>query len=335
MGLKDIKNATIRAVEDLRCNRTFAIAAGLAYYFFLSLFPLMIFMASALSYVPIPNLFEQIMALMARFVPQEAMLMIQSVIKSVLRPPGTGLLSFGIIGTLWVASGGFASLIDALNIAYDVPETRPYWRTRSLAVGLTILVGSLVAVGLGVTLLGPNFAERLSHHVHLSALFVGVWPILRWVIIGTSVVLAVELLYFLAPNVKQKFLLTLPGAVIGVIAWIVVSLGFGIYVREFANYNKTYGTLGGVIALMLWFYLSSVAILIGGEINAELIKAAGKKLKLECPDPIAEAKAKEKMKAVEAVEHKYEGKERRRVAEVVSLEKYTGPERRHSMTQAA
>lgn len=334
MGLLDIKNATFRAVEDLMCNRTFAIAAGLAYYFFLSLFPLMIFMAAALSYIPIPNLFDQILGLMSRFVPQEAMLMLQPVLKSVLHPPGTGLLSFGIIGTLWVASGGFASLIDALNIAYDVPETRPYWRTRSLAVGLTILVGSLVAVGLGVTLLGPNFAVHLSHHVHLSALFVDIWPALRWLIIGASVVFAVELLYFLAPNVKQDFLFTLPGAVIGVSAWILVSLGFGIYVRQFADYNATYGTLGGVIALMLWFYLSAVAILIGAEINAELVKAAGKKLKIKCPDPVAEAKASEKMKAVAAVEHKYDGKDRRRTAEVVSLEKYAGPERRRALKAA-
>src|SRR4051812_17414747 len=188
MGLTDIKNATVRAVEDLMCNRTFAIAAGLAYYFFLSLFPLLIFMAAALSYVPVPNLFEQIMGLMARFVPSQAMLMIQPVIQSVLRPPGSGLLSFGIIGTLWVASSGFASLTDALNIAYDVPETRPYWKTRSLAVALTLIVGSLVAIGLGVTLLGPNFAQRLSHHVHLSALFVHAWPTLRWIVIFGSVV---------------------------------------------------------------------------------------------------------------------------------------------------
>src|SRR3954470_1134990 len=164
MRISAVKDATISAVKDLQCNRTFAIAAGLAYYFFLSLFPLLIFMAAALSYIPLPNLFDQIMALMARFVPSQAMLMIEPVIKSVLRPPGTGLLSFGIIGTLWVASSGFASLTDALNIPYDVPETRPYGKTRSLAVALTLVVGALVAVGLGVTLLGPNFAERLSHH---------------------------------------------------------------------------------------------------------------------------------------------------------------------------
>ena len=328
MGLNDIRHATVHTVEDLMCNRTFAISAGLAYYFFLSLFPLMIFMAAALAYVPIPNLFDQIVSLMARFVPAEAMQMVQPIIKSVLRPSGTGLLSFGIIGTLWVASSGFASLIDALNIAYDVPETRPYWKSRSLGVVLTLVVGSLVAVGLGVTLLGPNFAEHLSHHVHLSALFIHLWPTLRWIIIFGSIVLAVELVYYIGPNVKQKFFFTLPGAIIGVAAWVLISLAFGIYVRQFANYNATYGTLGGVIALMFWFYLSSIAILVGAEINAELIKVAGKKLKIKCPDPIAEAKAHEKIQAVAAIEHKYEGKERRRTAPEKAAEKYPGLDRR-------
>ena len=329
MGLTDIQNATFRAVRDLLCNRVLAISAGLAYFFFLSLFPLMIFLAAVLSHVPIPDFFDQIVALMGRFVPAQAMQAIQPIIASVLRPPGTGLLSFGIIGTLWVASSGFASLIDALNVAYDVPETRAYWKTRSLAVLLTLVVGSLVVIGLGVTLLGPNFAIHLSHHVHLSALFVKAWPGLRWLIIFGSIVLAVELLYYLAPNVKQRFKFTVPGAVIGVVAWIIISLGFGIYVREFANYNATYGTLGGIIALMFWFYLSSIAILVGGEINAELIKTAGKQLKVKCPDPVAEAKAKEKLKAVAAIEHKYEGQDRRRTSPEVAAEKCRRPDRRH------
>ncbi len=329
MGLREIKTATFQAVRDLLCNRVLAISAGLAYFFFLSLFPLLIFLAAVLGYIPVPNLFQQIVDIMAKFVPAQAMQAIQPIIASVLRPPGTGLLSFGIIGALWVASSGFASLIDALNVAYDVPETRPYWKTRSLAVLLTLVVGGLVVIGLGVTLLGPNFALRLSHHIHLSAIFVKSWPILRWIVIFATIVLAVECLYYLAPNVKQRFRFTLPGAVIGVIAWIIISLGFGIYVREFANYNATYGALGGIIALMFWFYLSSIAILVGGEINAELLKAAGKKLKIKCPDPVKEAKEKEKQRAVAAIEHKYEGKDRRRASEEISAEKYPGPERRH------
>ena len=305
MTLSEIKNATISAIKDLWCNRTFAISAGLAYYFFLSLFPLMIFLAAALSYVPIPNLFDQIMNLMARLMPAEGMQAVRPVILAVLRPPGKGLISFGIVGTIWVASSGFSSLIDALNIAYDVPETRPYWKTRGLSVLLTFLVGGLVSIGLAATLMGPRFGELISRHVDVSELFVAVWPALRWGIVLASIILAVELLYFLAPNVKQRFLYTLPGAILGVSIWILVSLGFGIYVRQFANYNATYGTLGGIIALMFWFYLSSVVMLVGAEINSELIKAAGKKLPTKISDPLAEIKAAEKAKALAEIEDRF------------------------------
>jgi membrane protein len=306
MNLRAIKNATVSTVKDLYCNRTFSIAAGLAYYFLLALFPLLIFMAAALSYVPIPNLFNEILNLMARVVPHDAMGVVQRIVHGVLHPPRSGLLSFGIIATLWAASGGFAAMIDALNMAYDVPETRPYWRTRSLAIGLTFAVGGLVVVGLAATLLGPKFGDWLARHMDVGPLFVALWPAMRWSIVLVSIVLAVEMLYFLGPNVKQGFISTLPGAVLGVTVWLAASLGLGIYLRDFANYNATYGTLGGVIALMLWFYTSAVAILIGGEVNSELLKAAGKKLEVKQSDPIAEAKAAEKAKAVAEVEQKFE-----------------------------
>jgi membrane protein len=306
MRLVAVKNATVSAVRDLRCNRTFSIAAGLAYYFLLSLFPLLIFMAAALSYIPIPNLFNEILNLMSKLVPGDAMGVVRRIVHGVLHPPRSGLLSFGIIATLWAASGGFAAMIDALNVAYDVPETRPYWKTRLRAIELTFVVGGLVVVGLGFTILGPRFGEWLAKVGHVGPVFAALWPVLRWSIILVSIVLAVELLYFLAPNVKQGFTSTLPGALLGVAVWVGASLGVGIYLREFANYNATYGTLGGVIALMLWFYVSAVAILVGGEINSELLKAAGKSLPVKEPDPVAEAKAAETAKAVAEVEERFE-----------------------------
>jgi membrane protein len=306
MRISTVKDATVKAVKDLWCNRTFAIAAGLAYYFLLALFPLLIFMAAALSYVPIPNLFNEILNLMAKLVPGDAMGVVRRIIQGVLHPPHSGLLSFGVLATLWAASGGFAAMIDALNIAYEVPETRPYWKTRLLAIGLTFVVGGLVVIGLGFTLVGPRFGEWLANHLDVGPVFVAVWPIMRWGIVLLSIVLAVELLYFLAPNVKQGFAYTLPGAVLGVSVWVFASLGLGIYLREFANYNATYGALGGVIALMLWFYVSAVAILVGGEINSELLKALGKNLPVKEPDPVEEAKAAEKAKAVADVEQRFE-----------------------------
>src|SRR4051794_23272146 len=183
MNLRAVKNATVSAVKDLYCNRTFSLAAGLAYYFLLSLFPLLIFMAAALSYIPIPNLFNEILNLMAKVVPADAMGVVRRIVDGVLHPPRSGLLSFGIIATIWAASGGFAAMIDALNMAYDVPETRPYWRTRPLAVGLTFVVGGLVVVGLATTLLGPRFGDWLARHVDVGPLFVALWPMMRWAIV--------------------------------------------------------------------------------------------------------------------------------------------------------
>jgi len=306
MRIAALKDAAMEVYKDISCNHTFAIAAGLAYYFFLSIFPLLIFFAAMLAYVPIPNMFNAILDLMSKFVPADAMGLVRTIVKGVLNPPHGGLLSFGLLATLWAATGGFSAMIEALNIAYEVPETRPYWRTRSLAVALALLVGSLMVLGLAVSLLGPKFGELLVRHRHAGPLFAMVWPFIRWAVVLTSIVIAVELLYFWAPNVKQKFICTLPGSVLGVAVWIAASFGLGIYVREFANYNATYGTLGGVIALMLWFYLSAVAILIGGEINSKLLKAAGKKLPVKEPDPIKEAKLAQTKAAVEHVEEKFE-----------------------------
>lgn len=306
MRISALKDAAAAVYKDISCNHTFAIAAGLAYYFFLSIFPLLIFFAAALAYVPIPNMFNAILDLMAKFVPADAMGLVRMIIKGVLEPPHGGLLSFGIFATLWAATGGFSAMIEALNIAYEVPETRPYWRTRLLAVGLALLVGSLVVLALAVSLLGPRFGDWLARHGHVGPVFAFVWPTMRWIVVLSSVVFAVEMLYFWAPNVKQKFVCTLPGSILGVSVWIAASFGLGIYIREFANYNATYGTLGGVIALMLWFYLSAVAILLGAEINSKLLKAVGTKLPVKEPDPVKEAKLAATKAAVERVEERFE-----------------------------
>src|SRR5438105_7421254 len=134
--------------------------------------------------------------------------------------------------------------MEGLNVAYDVPEKRAWWRTRLLALGLTFLIGALVVVSLGVMIVGPEFGSWLSARLHLSQVFAVVWPFIRWTVAVVFVVLAVELVYFLAPNVKQRFKNTLPGALVAVGGWILTSYFLGIYFRHFANYNKIYGALG-------------------------------------------------------------------------------------------
>jgi membrane protein len=198
--------------------------------------------------------------------------LVKKVLADVVTPNRNALLSFGLLGTLWAASGGFAAAIEALNIAYDAEETRPFWKTRPLAIGLTILIGALLLIALGVMIVGPQFGEWLSGRLHLSVLWQWLWPFIHWTVAVGFTVVAVEMLYFLAPNVRQRFFATLPGAILAVCCWIGLSYLLGIYFRSFANFNKTYGTLGAAVALMVWLYWTGFAMLVGAELNAELAK---------------------------------------------------------------
>ncbi len=248
------------------------MAAALAYYFVLSLFPALIFLSAVVAYLPVPDLFNQALALMARFLPADSMGLVQRVLADVVTPNRETFLSFGILGTIWTASGGFAAAIEALNIAYEVEDDRPFWKTRPLALGLAFIIGALLLIALCVMVVGPRFGQWLAVRVHLSELFVLLWPYLHWTIAIGFTVLAIEALYFLAPNVKQRFRATLPGAVLAVGCWIGLSYLLGVYFRHFGTFNKTYGTLGGAIALMVWLYWTGFAMLVGALLNAELAK---------------------------------------------------------------
>src|SRR5712692_970 len=267
-----VKRALARTYARVVRNHMLQMAAALAYYFVLSLFPALIFLSAVVAYLPVPDLFNQALALMARFLPADIMGLVQRILADVVTPNRETFLSFGILGSLWAASGGFAAAIEALNIAYEVKEDRPFWKTRPLALGLAFMTGALFLVALSVMIVGPRFGEWLAARVHLSGLFVLLWPYIHWTIAVGFTILAVEALYFLAPNVKQRFLATLPGAVLAVGCWIGLSYLLGIYFRHFANFNKTYGTLGAAIALMVWLYWTGFAMLVGAELNAELAK---------------------------------------------------------------
>jgi membrane protein len=267
-----IKNALIETYGDVGRNHTMQMAAALAYYFVLSLFPALILLSAVVAYLPVPDLFNQALALLGRFLPADAMGLVQRVLADVISPNKGAFLSLGILGTLWAASGGFAATIEALNIAYDVKDDRPFWKTRPLAVALAFLTGSLLLIALSVMVVGPRFGQWLAGRVHLSGLFVLLWPFIHWTIAIGFTILSVEVLYFLAPNVKQRLRATLPGAVVAVSCWIALSYLLGIYFRHFGNFNKTYGTLGAAVALMIWLYWTGFAMLVGAELNEELAK---------------------------------------------------------------
>jgi membrane protein len=238
----------------------------------MALFPALIFLSAIVAFLPVTGLFDQTLDLMGRFVPAEGMDIVRRVLSVAITPNRGTFLSVGFLGTLWTASGGFAAAIEALNIAYDVDETRPFWKTRLLSMFLVLVIGLLLLVALFIMILGPHFGQWLASSMHLSRVWLWIWPYIHWMISVCFTVLAVEALYFLAPNVKQRFLATLPGAILSIGFWIGFSYLLGIYFRTFANFNKTYGTLGAGIALMVWLYWTGFAMLVGAELNAELAK---------------------------------------------------------------
>ena len=247
------------------------LAAGLSYYFVLSLFPLLIAFAAALALVPLPNLFDQILALMARFVPSDSMGLVRTVLKDVITPHGGSLLSVGILATIWAASGGVAALIEAVNVAYDLPDKRSFVQRRLLAIALMFAVGALAVAALSLLVVGPGFGRWLAGRVGLSAIFVALWPYLRWVLSVGCAVLSIELIYMWAPSSRRPFRSSLPGAVIALASWLTLSSALGLYLRNFGRLNKTYGTLAAAVALMAWLYWTAFAILVGAQVNSERI----------------------------------------------------------------
>jgi membrane protein len=251
-------------------NHTMAFAAALAYYFVLALFPFLIFLSVVVARLPLPDFFSPAMDLIARVVPASSMGPLKSLIRNTILSTHSRVLTFGILLTLWSASSGFTALIDALNTAYHVSETRRYWRTRSLAIGLTFSVGCLLVVALALLLVGPLLTARLTEAFGMST----VWPYVRWAVAIACTVVAVELLYFVAPSVKCRFVSTLPGALIAVGGWIGLSDLLGIYFRYFSNYSRGYGSLGVALAFSIWLYWTGFLVLIGAQFNAELLQQA-------------------------------------------------------------
>jgi len=212
--------------------------------------------------------------------------LIRRIVGDVISPSRGALLSFGLVGTLWTCSSGFAEIIEALNVAYDIPETRPWWKTRLLAFELIFTTGSLVTVAFAFMIVGPRFGEFLASRLHLSWAFALMWPILRYVLAVSFTVIAIVQLYLIGPNLKQRFTSCLPGAVLAVICWILLSDGLSLYFRRYAHLNKTYGVLGGGIALLTWLYWSGFLIMLGAELNSEIIQVRGDgTLPLKQPPP--------------------------------------------------
>ncbi len=258
--------------KEVMRTRVLTIGAAVAFFLLMSLVPLMMVASALLSALPIPNLFQQLLDLMALLVPPDAMSLVKTVLTSILTAHPARILSIGILSYLWAATGSFSSIIEALNIAYDVKVERSWWRDRLQSILLTFICGGLALVSLLCVLAGPKFIQFMSYVVPIPALFAAIWPPLRLALIFITFVANVMLLYRYAPNRKVSLRTCLPGAAVAVTFWFLGSLILDIYIAHFANYNATYGSLGAIIILMLWLYMTSVSVLVGAELNAELWK---------------------------------------------------------------
>jgi membrane protein len=273
--------------RELWRTRVFTVAAALAFYFLLSMVPLIVIFSSLLQFLPIPDLFQRMLDLMAELVPADSMSFVETIVTSILTPARGKLLSFGVAGYLWAATGGFSSLIEALDIAYDAETSRAWWRDRLRALVLTFSSGGLVSVSLLALVAGPHFGHFLSQFFPTPRPFEHLWPVLRVSFTFLTFVLSLELIYYLGPNVKHSFSSTQPGALFAIAVWFLGSTGLSFYLDHLSNYNATYGSMGALVGLMLWFYLTALAILTGAELNAELAKRRALEKSAECPVPAA------------------------------------------------
>ena len=262
----------VTVYNELWRTRAFTIAAALAFYFMSSLVPVLVIFSSLLQFLPVPNLFDQILDLMAEVVPPDSMTFVEHILSDILTPSRAKLLSFGILGYLWTASGGFSSLIESLDIAYDVTVSRPWWRDRIRALVLAFTSGGLVALSVLLLIGGPHFGHFLTEIFPVPHAVDHLWPVVRPVLVFITFVTGLEFIYYLGPNAKHSFISTLPGAAISISIWLIGSWALSFYLSNFTNYNATYGSMGAIIALMLWFYITALAILMGAELNAELAK---------------------------------------------------------------
>lgn len=263
-GWEFIKELIKRFNED----EVAGLAAELAYFFLLSLFPFLIFSITLIGFLPISDI--DILNSVREYAPEGTIEMIERNLHSIIGSHNGTLLSFGIIATIWSASNGINAIVRAFNRAYDVKESRHFLIARGMSILLTLGMVIVIVVALLLPVFGRQIGMFIFSAFGFSSEFINVWNAIRWLFSAGILFIVFSCLYYFAPNKKLKLKEVLSGALFSTFGWMFVSLGFSYYVSTFGNYSATYGSLGGIIVLMIWFYLSGMIIILGGEINAIL-----------------------------------------------------------------
>ncbi|MEY9972423.1 membrane protein [Lysinibacillus sp. RC46] len=248
-----------------------ALAAELAYFFLLSFFPLLIFLVTLLPYLNIQS--TQVYSFLVNIMPDEVYRLVENTLDEILTSRNSSLLSVGVLGTIWSASKGINALIRALNKAYDT-ETRGSLLDRGLSLVFTLAFVVVIAVVLLLPVFGQQVGHFLFSIVGIEEQFEIIWHRMRWSIPPLLIFIVLMGIYRFVPNTNPRLKLmgVWPGALFSTLAWLAVTYAFSFYINNFANYSATYGSIGGVIILMLWLYLTGIILIFGGILNATMQK---------------------------------------------------------------
>ncbi len=258
--------------DEIDRDRCLSMAAGLAYYMFLALFPMLLFVVALTSLMPV-DVLDQLLGALGGLMPGQLATTVTDQVARLAASPDVGVLTLGIAGAIWSGSTAVHAVIGSVNLAYDVQDRRPWWRVRLMSIGLTLVLTAVTVVAFALLMTGPAAAEWLAGHIGLGRAFAAVWSACRWPVNVALIASGFALIYFVAPDQKQRWWQVLPGAVLGTLMWLGASAGFKLYLTHFGSYNKTYGTITAAIVALLWLYLAGLAVLVGAELNAVLERA--------------------------------------------------------------
>ena len=272
-----IVRVMMRTVKEFIDDEMSTYASALAYQMLFSLFPFILFLIALIGFLHLPDFFSWLRLQSELVLPPQALEQVNPVIDQLQQSKG-GLLSVGIVIALWTASAGVRLMMSAMNAAYDVVEGRPAWKLIPLSIFYTIGLAGMLLIAAALMVLGPQVMGWIAAQIGMEEFIVTVWTIARWPVVVILLMVAVAVIYYVMPDVKQDFRFITPGSVLAVVVWILASVGFGLYVKEFSNYNAMYGSIGAIIVLLLYFYISSAVLLLGAEMNAviEHMSAEGK-----------------------------------------------------------
>jgi membrane protein len=273
-GTLSVKELFRRIYAEYQKDAVSDTAAQLSYYFVYALFPALFFLVTLTAYLPLRQPLDQMLDRLRPIVPAAAMGLIDEHLRALISQPRPRLLTFALLVSIWSASRGVDAVRRALNLAYDVKESRPFWKTDLISIAMTLAGAMMVLASVAVLVAGGGVGFWIAGKIGVQSEFLFVMRWLRWPTTAVMVMTAAALTYYFLPDVKQTFKFITPGSVVASLAWMGATWGFGVYVSAFGSYNVTYGSVGGVIVLLTWLYISGFIFIMGGELNAVLEHAS-------------------------------------------------------------